>query len=74
MDLVDDNSYLGGTHEQLTAENKKKEDVFLMSMWDIEKEFRWIVFPAICLFACLSTFCSFSCLFVVCICMCMHCV
>ncbi|XP_062522245.1 phosphatidylinositol 4,5-bisphosphate 3-kinase catalytic subunit gamma isoform-like isoform X2 [Corticium candelabrum] len=40
MDLVDDNSYLGGTHEQLTAENKKKEDVFLMSMWDIEKEFR----------------------------------
>jgi hypothetical protein len=40
MDLVDDNSYLGGTHEQLTSKKKEKDDVFLMSMWDIEKKFK----------------------------------
>ena len=40
MDLVDDNSYLGGTHEQLTSRMKEEADVFLMSMWDIEKEFK----------------------------------
>jgi phosphatidylinositol-4,5-bisphosphate 3-kinase len=39
VDLVDDNSYLGGTHEQLTATNKNPDDTFIMSMWDINHMF-----------------------------------
>ncbi|XP_062522263.1 phosphatidylinositol 4,5-bisphosphate 3-kinase catalytic subunit gamma isoform-like isoform X2 [Corticium candelabrum] len=40
MDMVDNNSYLGGLHEHLTATQKKPEDVFIMSMWDITHNFR----------------------------------
>ena len=40
MDLVDDSGQLNGIQEQLTAQGKTPEEIFVISMWDLEDEFR----------------------------------
>eukprot|EP00118_Oscarella_pearsei_P004619 m.20043 g.20043 ORF g.20043 m.20043 type:complete len:1310 (+) comp27959_c0_seq1:623-4552(+) len=40
MDLVDDSGQLNGNQEQLTAKGKSPQEVFVISMWDLNSEFR----------------------------------
>ena len=39
--LIDESTGLTGTHEELSALSKEHTEVFTMSMWDIQRKFRW---------------------------------
>ena len=46
--LIDDSTGLTGTHEELSALSKEHTQVFTMSMWDIQRKFRYILKKVTC--------------------------